>query len=77
MMSTEEILKKIFDANILDAHDLATVERGLKLQDAYDEILNESMGLYRINKEEPKYNMQYQVAQCFGKKEKNNEKVIT
>ena len=42
---SDRILNAISQANILNQKDIATVERALKLQESYEVILNESLGL--------------------------------
>lgn len=52
---SDRILKTIVQANILDPKDIATVERALKLQESYELILNESLGLSHSNMFDLKY----------------------
>lgn len=69
-MTTDEILEKIVEAKIFDnVQDIAKIERALKLQEAYEQILDESLGLKNIKTGEEcgnKFNLKYQVAQRFG-----------
>lgn len=60
---SDRILDKIVKAKILDAHDIATVERALKAQEIQEVLLNESIG---ISKETKIFDLKYQVAQAFG-----------
>ena len=60
-MTTDEIMDKIVETKI--------IERALKLQEAYEQILDESLGLKNIKTGEEcgnKFNLKYQVAQRFG-----------
>ena len=63
-MTTEEIMQKIVEANILDQHDIATIERGLKFQEIYNIMLNEA--LFKDTNTNI-FNFKYQVGQAFGK----------
>lgn len=53
---SDKILNVISQANILNQQDIATVERALKLQESYELILNESLGLGDSNM----FNLKYQ-----------------
>lgn len=52
---SDRILKTIAQANILNQQDIATVERGLKLQESYELMLNESLKLGDSNIFDLKY----------------------
>lgn len=62
MVNHDEVLKKIFDAGILEPVELANVERGLKMIEAVDMVLNECLGVSK----NPVFDMKYQVGQYFG-----------
>lgn len=76
-MTTEEIMQKIVEANILDQYDIATIERGLVLQDAYNQILDDSIAMKNPTTGiiENKFGLQYQVGQNFGKNTWKGRKV--
>ena len=68
-MTTEEIMDTIVKANILDKYDIATIERGLFLQDAYNQILDDSLSLRNpeTGMRENKFGLRYQIGQNFNK----------
>ena len=52
---SDRIMNIIAQANILDPKDIATIERGLKLQESYELMLNESLKLGDSNMFDLKY----------------------
>ena len=68
-MTIEEIMDTIVKANILDKYDIATIERGLFLQDAYNQILDDSLSLRNpeTGVRENKFGLRYQIGQNFNK----------
>ena len=64
-MTSDQILETIVNANILDGKDIAFIERGLKLQEMYEIMLNEAIGLKKPGEKEPTniFDFKYQTYQ--------------
>lgn len=72
-MNSDKIIETINNADILDAHDMATVERALKMLDMYDIMLNEAIGPQiecngKWSMPSNYFGFKYQVGQAFGHK---------
>lgn len=52
---SKEIIEKISKANCLSDSELAIIEIALRINDIYDDILDEAIGLSSENKYELKY----------------------